>query len=218
MANVPFVVQAGRKQYRRLSDDQAVDLYFDLYDKIKKALTRKDFRTLMQCCVASLPLVERYVRWFKKSAPGNPVQVPSIYYACRFFPITGAKGQLQNILELVEFLPAIHDYRDCVHLAISSIEIVRSIRSHLTDNPGTKQNKLKKALGYEDGRYLSQLVKDMESLGQLERRKSGNTYELFVLDTHSSTLLSAPSETGNQRPTKRKSFFSRLNSRRTSPE
>ena len=181
MSKIPRIVQAGRDAYARLSDEVVVDRYFALYHKIEEAKKRKDFRTLLHGCVASLPFVERYSRWFQESASGNPVQVPAIYYACRFLPITGARGQLENILELAEFLPEISYYIEGVQRAIDSIETVNSIRAYLAQNPGTKQNQLKKALAYDDGRYLSQLVKDMEHMGQLERQKSGNTYELYLV-------------------------------------
>ncbi|NIA10484.1 MAG: hypothetical protein GWP10_12335 [Nitrospiraceae bacterium] len=180
MPDVPRLVEAGRKAYRHLSDDAAVDMYFELLDRIKKAFSAKDFQKLLHFCIGTLPLVERYAKWFQKLNSGNPVQVPAIWYACRLLPITGAKGQLENIRELVTFLPPISYYSESVNLAIESIETVKTIRSYLKDNPGTKQNQLKKAIGYNDGRYLSQLVKDMEHMGQLERRKSGNTYELYL--------------------------------------
>lgn len=186
MASIPRVVQAGRKRYRRLSGEEVVRMYFDLYDKIKVAKSTKDFHAVLHYCVASLPLVERYAKWFQEAESRNPVQVPAIYYACRFFPITGARGQLENILELVEFLPEIGYYREGVEQAIESIETVKSIRACLTANPGTKQNQLRKALEYDDGRHLSQLVKDMELMGQLERRKSRNTYELFLVESQAS--------------------------------
>jgi len=183
VSSIPRVVQAGRKEYPRLSDEKAARRYFDLLEKIEAAKSAKDYHALLHGCIASLPLVERYTKWFKKAQSGNPVQVPAIYYACRFLPITGGRGQLDNILELVEFLPEIDHYREGVQRAIASIRTVESIRAYLTKNAGTKQNQLKKALAYDDGRYLSQLVKDMEHMGQLERRKSGNTYELHTVQS-----------------------------------
>ena len=183
MSKIPRVVQAGRDAYARLSDEVVVDRYFALHHEIEEAKKRKDFRALLHGCVASLPFVERYSKWFQESASGNPVQVPAIYYACRFLPITGARGQLENILELAEFLPEISYYCKGVQRAVDSIETVNSIRTYLAQNPGTKQNQLKKALAYDDGRYLSQLVKDMEHMGQLERHKSGNTYELYLVES-----------------------------------
>ena len=160
VSSIPRVVQAGRKEYPRLSDEKAARRYFDLLEKIEAAKSAKDYHALLHGCIASLPLVERYTKWFKKAQSGNPVQVPAIYYACRFLPITGGRGQLDNILELVEFLPEIDHYREGVQRAIASIRTVESIRAYLTKNAGTKQNQLKKALAYDNGRYLSQLVKD----------------------------------------------------------
>jgi len=177
---IPEVVEVGRREYRRLSDEEAVGLYFELLDKINKAFSRKDFHALLGHCVASFPLVERYAKWFTAIGSGSPVQVPAIYYACRFFPITGAKGQLENIRELVGFVPGLAGYGEYVELAIRSIGTASEIRCYVGEKPSTKQNQLKKALGYDDGRHLSQLVKDMEYLGLLERRRSGKTYELFL--------------------------------------
>jgi hypothetical protein len=45
---------------------------------------------------------------------------------------------------------------------------------------GTLQNKLKKALDFDDGRLLSRVVHYMEVAGQLERRKHEKTHELYL--------------------------------------
>jgi hypothetical protein len=178
---VPRVVEAGRQAYKRLSDEEAVSLYFELYNKIKETFSGKDFEALLGHCVASLPLVERYVQWFKKTGSGNPVQIPAIYYACRFFPVIGGRGQLENIRELAEFIPELGGYNEYIELAMESVEVARRIRLHLAENPGMNQNQLKEALDYDDGRRFTQLVKDMESLGQLERQRTGKTYQLFLV-------------------------------------
>jgi len=187
MDDIPRVIEAGRTAYGHLSDDDAVHLYFDLTEKIQGSFREKDFESLLHYCITCLPLVERYAVWYDRLTERGFTPSPAIYYACRFLPVTGARGQLENIRELVEFLPLLEDFRESVQLAIESIETVKTIRAYLAEHPGTKQNQLKKALDYDDGRYLSQLVKDMEYLGKIERRKSGKTYELYVVDGASPT-------------------------------
>lgn len=185
MPDVPRLVEAGRKAYSHLSIDDAMDLYFDLLDKRQAAWKAKDINAILRWSMGILPLTERNLEQTANmdKITGETTEdsyIDSIYYACRFLPHIAARGQLENVRELVEFFPQLRSYRETVEVAFQSIETIKAIRAHLEDNPGTKQNRMKKALNYEDGRHLSLLLKDMETMGQLERRKSGNTYELYL--------------------------------------
>ena len=185
MADVPRLVEAGRKAYSHLSIDDAMSLWSDFYNKRQAAWKAKDINDLLHWSMGALPLTERYLEHVANidNITGDTTEdiySYSIYYACRFLPLTGARGQLENIRELVDFFPQLRLYQESVELAFQSIETIKAIRAYLKDNPGTKQNRIKKALNYENGRHLSLLIKDMETMGQLERRKSGNTYELYL--------------------------------------
>ena len=185
MPDVPRLVEAGRKAYSHLSIDDAMGLWSDFYNKRQAAWKAKDINDLLRWSMGALPLTERYLEHIANidKITGDRTEdsyCKSIYYACRFLPHIGARGQLENVRELVDFFPQLRLYRESVELAFQSIETIKAIRAYLKDNPGTKQNRIKKALNYEDGRHLSLLIKDMETMGQLERRKSGNTYELYL--------------------------------------
>ena len=185
MPDVPRLVEAGRKAYSHLSIDDAMSLYFDLKNKRQAAWKARDINALLRWSMGSLSLTERRLECDANmdKITGDATEdsyIDSIYYACRFLPHIAARGQLENVRELVEFFSQLRSYRETVKLAFQSIETVKAIRAHLKDNPGTKQNRMKKTLNYEDGRHLSLLIKDMETMGQIERRKSGNTYELYL--------------------------------------
>ena len=211
MSNVPRVVEAGRKAYGRHCNDAAIDLFFDISEKIPKAVAAKDYAAVIQYCIGTMPLLEQRVLHERGMAKryGNPrgedeltVAVRAISFACRLLPVTGARGQLLNLKEAVGFFPELNMYCEAVQLALDSIDTVEEIRAYLRANPGTKQSKLKKALSYDDGRHLSQLVKDMENLGQLERQKRDSTHELCIVESGEASATEPSDSSLRQQPTK----------------
>lgn len=204
MTDVPRLVAAGRKAYSRLSTDEAMQVYFDMQGKRKDAWKAKDISALLRWAMGSLPLTEKHIKHAKSMDRITKTKTENVYdesisYACRFLPQTGQRGQLENVRELVDFFPELHIYRSNVQLAFESIETIKAIRQHLITNPGTKQNTMKKALNYEDGRHLSLLIKDMEIVGHLERRKSGNTYELHLKEKAVQKTLPEQPQEGDPR-------------------
>lgn len=209
MTSIPRVVEAGRKAYGRKRNEAAVELFFDLSERIPKSVATKDYKAVIQYCIGTLPLLEQRVVYEREMAKqyGNPrgeeelsVAVRAISFACRLLPIVGARGQIENLKEAVDYFSELGMYSESVQLALESIDTVQSIRIHLRTNPGTKQNQLKKAIDHDDGRHLSQLVKDMENLGQLERRKVGNTYELRLIDEDAASASNSSASSPPQPP------------------
>ena len=58
-------------------------------------------------------------------------------------------------------------------------DLASRIYRYVRDNEGCLQKELKKALGVEDGRLVSDVAYYMDLVGKLRRKKMGNTYSLF---------------------------------------
>jgi hypothetical protein len=181
MSDLPRLVQIARSQYHGVQGEKISHMYYDLLDKIQKSFRKKDVRSLLNYCSLSLPLLELFVNYWKKQPGGFGIQsIPAIELGCRFFAITGARGQLLNIQALVDYVAELRSWEEVVDNAFGMLNVANTIREHVAANPGFKQNKLKSALGYPNARELSYIVRDMQDAGILERKKSGNTYELYA--------------------------------------
>jgi len=181
MAEIPAIVRAYRKQNEGVSDAEGTNRYFDCLEKLQRS--KRDARSRLQYAMMCLSFLEPFIKDAKKEFGEVPPVIPAIYEATIFQAINGARGQLENILELVKFFPEIDDYIPAVEEGFVMLELAAKIRKHLSKSPGAQQNKLKKPLGFNDGRLISRVVHYMEVAGQLERKKNGKTYELYIQET-----------------------------------
>lgn len=181
MSDVPAIIQAYRKQNKGVSDAEGNDRYYDCLEKLQKS--KRDARSRLQYATMCLSFLEPFIKCQKKEFGEVPPVIPAIGEATIFHAINGARGQLENILELVKFFPEIDYYIPVVEEGFMMLELAASIRKHLNESPGALQNKLKKPLEFDDGRLISRVVHYMELAGQLERQKSGKTYKLYLRET-----------------------------------
>jgi len=196
VSDVPAVVGAYRKGHIGVPLEKLVDAYYDSLEKMQAS--KKDAAARLRYAMMCLSFLEPLIKYTKKEWGEVPPSIPAIYEASIFHAINGAEGQLKNILDLVSFFPETRDYRAGVEEGFVILKLARQIRKHLEENPGILQNKLKKALDFDDGRLLSRVVHYMEVAGQLERRKHEKTHELYLKvhqqERQSATTPSRPSE------------------------
>jgi len=150
----------------------------------------------------ALCLLEPFIKYEKKEYGQVPPVIPAIPEAIYFHAINGARGQLKNIQDIVEFFPELEDYQFTVEQGFVMLDVAARIRKHVGGNPGCHQNKLKKVLEFDDGRLLSRVIHYMEVAGQLERKKSGKTYELYVKETKKISSTQPPKPSSPEKPTK----------------
>lgn len=190
VAEIPAIVRAYRKQNEGVSDAEGANRYFDCLEKLRSG--KRDARSRLQHAMMCLSFLEPFIKDAKKEFGEVPPVIPAISEATIFQAINGARGQLENILELVKFFPEIHDYIPGVEKGFVMLELAAKIRKHLSKSPGALQDKLKKPLGFNDGRLISGVVHYMELAGQLERKKSGKTYELYIREAKKAPFAQPP--------------------------
>jgi len=178
VSDVPAVVEAYRKGHKGVPLEELVSAYFDSLEKLQAS--KKDAAARLRYAMMCLSFLEPLIRYSKKEGGKVPPVIPAIPEATIFHAINGARGQLQNILDLVKFFPEVHDYIPTVEEGFVILELASKIRKLLQEKPGAIQNKLKRTLEFDDGRLISRVVHYMEISGQLKRKKSGNTYELYL--------------------------------------
>lgn len=175
------LIEKFRKSHRGRPLSELVDAYFDLLDKIRESKKKKKFKKMLTYCQMSLSLLEPLIEQTKKEVGTFDIEsIPAIETGAIFWAIYGAEGQLLNIKEVVEYFPELEPWKEHVKHAFAIKELASKIYQYMRENKGCNQKELKKALGVEDGRLISNAVHYMELVGKVKRKKMGNTYSLFA--------------------------------------
>jgi hypothetical protein len=177
VSGIPRALLAYREQNKNISDEEAHHRYYAALGKLLESKTDPHLR--LRYAMVCLSYIEPSLRYAKREF-GVPAGIPAIPEALTFHAINGARGQLESIREIVEFLPDLAPYRFGVEESFHMLDLAAKVRAYLAEHPGTLQNKLKKAIEAQDGKLLSRVVHYMELVGQLERRAEGKTWALFL--------------------------------------
>lgn len=179
VSEIPPIIKAYRKQNRFISDSKGCQRYYAALEKLQAS--KKDANARLRYAMMCLSYIEPFIDDMKRQFGEIPPVIPAIPEACYFHGINGAQGQLENIRDLVRYFPDLSNYMYGVNEGFAMLELAKSTRTYLKENPGTQQNKLKKAIGAENGRLLSRVVHYMELAGQIRRERQGKTHALFLL-------------------------------------
>lgn len=175
------LIEKFREAHKGVSPKKLVDAYFELLNKIEEYKREKDFNNMLMHCQMSVSLLEPLIEQTKKEFGTFDIKsIPAIEIGSTFWAIYGAEGQLLNLKEVVEYFPEIEPWKETIEKAFTMKELASRIYRYVRENKGCLQKELKKALGVEEGRLVSNVVYYMELVGKLERKKVGNTYSLFA--------------------------------------
>lgn len=175
------IIEKFREAHKGESPKKLVDTYFYLLNKIEECKKERDFNKMLMHCQMSVSLLEPLIEQTKKEFGTFDINsIPAIEIGSTFWAIYGAEGQLLNLKEVVEYFPELEPWKEIVEEAFAMKCLASRIYQYIRENDGCLQKELKKALGVEDGRLVSNAAYYMELVGKLERKKMGNTYSLFT--------------------------------------
>jgi len=175
------LVEKFREAHKGTPPNKLVDAYFNLLNKILECKKRKDFNKMLMYCQMSLSLLEPLIKQWKKEYGAFDIQgIPAIEVGSIFWAIYRAEGQLLNLKEIVECFPELEPWKETVKKAFLIKDIASKIYQYVKNNQGCLQKGLKKSLGIEDGRLISNTIYYMELVGKVKRKKIGTTYSLFT--------------------------------------
>lgn len=175
------LIDKFRKGHKGRPLSKLVDAYFDLLDKIRESKRKKKFKKMLTYCQMSLSLLEPLIEQTKREFGTFDIKsIPAIETGAVFWAIYGAEGQLLNIKEVVEYFPELEPWKEDVKRAFTMKELASKIYQYVRENKGCEQKELKKALGVEDGKLISNVIHYMELVKKIKRKKAGNTYLLFA--------------------------------------
>jgi hypothetical protein len=174
----PRALLVYREQNGSISDEEGTRRYFAHLEQLMAS--KHDAALRLRNAMACLSYIEPFVRYMK-SLPGDsvPPTIPAIPEALAFHAINGARGQIENIREIIEFLPDLQPYLFGVEESLKMLALAASVREHLAEQPGTLQKDFKKAIGATDGRLLSRVLHYMEVARQIERKPHERTWALY---------------------------------------
>lgn len=177
MPEIPDTVRAYREQNRNISDAEGEVMYYRSLNWIWE--NKKNARLRLQFAMMGLSYLEPFIRHWKKEYGEIPPSIPAITEATIWHAINGARGQLENVRDLVAFFPEVSDHLPGVEEGFVMLDMAGKVRKHLAEHPGTLQDRIKKEIGVEDGRLLSRVIHYMELAGQVKRREEGKTHALY---------------------------------------
>jgi len=172
-------VLADWQRKHSYTDEQLERMYFSLKIQIDEAYKKRDFRsveTLSRMCVTCIPGM---VRSMKVHHGGFGVaDINAIDHYLYFGLARGARGQVQNIMELLSGIPELKPWAERLSPALHLMKVSEFIRSH----DETRQSDLRKHFPEIETVWISRLVRYMEMAGTIERQKTGNTKRINLTE------------------------------------
>ncbi len=178
--------------------------YFTELEKLTSSVTAKDYPAAAAAARASLPLLRCWLEDKRGDGERLDISIPALSQGGTMMAIVGDKDGLSELRELVRAFEYLKDYRGEAEDHFRDLELFDQIRGVVRAKPGVLQNRMKTELGIDDGRNASRLVSYLEKSGEIQRAKSGKTYELFMADfavpaTSAETIYTEPATPGSHR-------------------
>ncbi|GLU43650.1 hypothetical protein [Allomuricauda sp. NBRC 101325] len=176
LSSTPEIIKRHRKVHNGLTVEYLTDTYFELLQKIQQADKENNIQELLLNAQLSLGLIEPLIIHSYKNYNSFEIKtIPAIEKGLKYFSVTGIIGQVKNISDLVNFFTELHFYKPEVDQAFKRLELASKIYSLIKDNGDCQQSKIKKALNYDNGKFVSTTVYYMTKIGKLEKYNNGKT-------------------------------------------
>ena len=157
------------------------DPYFELMERLQTAYSNGDFGAARHVVQVTLPQLRKFVkRWTTAYGTFDIKSIPVLEAGGRVLAILEDRETLGLMATEVSQLATLHPWRDTVEGHLADVEVVRSIRVAVGEQPGLLQNRLKLHLGLDDGRHLALIVGLLDKCGRLCRTRFKKTYALTL--------------------------------------
>ena len=177
----PRLVAELRAKHQDQSLSKLTDLYYSLLTKIQEEKKNRDFKKMSMYAQMSLGLIEPLIlRSRIVDGSFDLGSIPALEEPLPYYAINGYGGEIQNIEEIVEFLPELSPWKEAVNEAKETASLASRLLKTINDSPGTLQKDIKKLVNVEDGKKVANVLYYMELYEKIRKEKSGNTNQLFV--------------------------------------
>jgi hypothetical protein len=171
----PYFILEYRKIHNGKRLKNIVDQYYEFMQAIEEKYKNNDISEMLLNCQLSYSCIEPLIELTKLEWGVFDIkEIPAIEKGLRFLPIISAKGQLQNLVDFINYFPELEMYRDQIEGAFGRLDIVQKINKELAlTTEGYKQTELAKKINV-DGRTLSFITYDMEKAKLIEKENIKN--------------------------------------------
>ncbi|MBD1546264.1 J domain-containing protein [Roseibium aggregatum] len=178
--------------------------YFIQLERLTTSVSAQDYPAAAAAARASLPLLRNWLKDPRGDGLRLELRIPALSQGGTMMAITGDNEGLAELRKLVQDFDHLKDYREEAEEHFSDLELFNRIRAVIRSKPGVLQNRMKAELDIEDGRRASRLVSYLEKNGEVQRAKSGNTYELYMAgvampEAAVETIYTEPDNPGSHR-------------------
>lgn len=178
--------------------------YFVELQRMSQAISAQNYIEAAAATRASIPILQNWLSDPRGDGQRLGIRIPALQQGGTILALTGDLNALQEMQSLVEKFEHLAEYRSAQRDHIEDHAIFGRIRELVRIKPGVKQNTLKQELHIENGRRLARLVGYLEKAGEVQRVKSGKTYELFakgqqISNIQAKTIYTEPASPGTHR-------------------
>ena len=126
----------------------------------------------------SLSLLQPFVKYqVLEDGSFLPKTIPAIEVGGEYYLEKNMMGQFKNLLEVVENIPELHEWKESLLLML---KFHKEVKEKIKQEPGIQQKDIKKLFGEGNEGAVQKAIYILENQGKVERRKKGSTYELFI--------------------------------------
>lgn len=178
----------------------ASDRYFVLLGELQAAKKDRDWRRGAKITHELIDVLPGFVREESQSEFGDvPPNLPVFTDGARALALAGDDSGLERLLKVTKQLPELEKWWPAAQEAIADRRNIEKIRDVLRERPGILQREVKDAIGAEDGRRISVLVRHMEGSGEIRRIRYKGTYMLDLIDAEIPLPADHPAQSSNSR-------------------
>jgi hypothetical protein len=158
--------------------------YFAVSQKVGN-IDKRDWKARSMYWGPLLSLIPFIIEWWAERDQVRRVlstdNFPEIKEMTREFAARGLKGQMQNVVELIEWYPDLGPWREIVDVSLKMMETAERVQSILVERESIEERELIKCLSM-GGRIPSETLKAMAKYEMILRLKNENGWIISKLE------------------------------------
>jgi hypothetical protein len=160
--------------------DRPISRYFSSFDQIKEKKRANDYGGAFAIAWSSLELLPTVVdESVKEYGSWDISTIPPLDYACEHLSICRDTEKLNAVRGILLSRKELEPWLAHVDQALADVALLDNILRHISENPGTLQRSLGRAL-QADGRRIASLLYHAAQRRLIHRTKAGNSYNLYL--------------------------------------
>lgn len=166
------------------------DEYYKLLGLLQESLAKRDFQNAAEIALRSLDLIPSLVRESKREYGSFDLSsIPALERGGTALALQGDLDGLQRMLQAVQSSQELREWKPVLEGHIEDLTTFTSILEAIEENPGCRQQEVKKLINVGDGRRVASLISWLEKAGKISCRKRGKEKLLFIAGSQSAKPL-----------------------------